>query len=354
MQYCLLASMLWMTHALITTTSSTRQRSILPTTIPSETRLRSTPAKPSSSAIFPYWRTTRTPSFTAKTTNTRARNSFYSTTWGWRGVSAQSSSTQLSARVGQKDEEATASSGMMDIVSSSKKNTINNDDTEMAFNIQTALALVGGQSVLIVAAVALAYLAQTPALGLGTGFVIRTLQSWQTGLCATLPLGLLAVVLDRFEARVPALQKVTQATQRSVLTLLGSRFLPLTGLVVSAALGIAAGVGEEWLVRGVLQTELTNLLANTVPSSTSINPSSIAVVLSSILFGALHAVTPIYAFLATLASLYFGWLYVWSDNLAISMICHGLYDIGALYYAHWTVAKDLTPQERQELLRLPF
>lgn len=242
---------------------------------------------------------------------------------------------------------------MMDIVSSS---TINNDDTEMAFNINTALALVGGQSVLIVAAVALAYLAQTPALGLGTGFVIQTLQSWQTGLCATLPLGLLAVVLDRFEAKVPALQKVTQATQRSVLTLLGSRFLPLTGLVVSAALGIAAGVGEEWLFRGVLQTELTNLLANTVPSSTSIgiNASSVAVVLSSILFGALHAVTPIYAFLATLASLYFGWLYVWSDNLAISMICHGLYDIGALYYAHWTVAKDLTPQERQELLRLPF
>ena len=239
----------------------------------------------------------------------------------------------------------------MDIVSPS---TINNDDTEMAFNIQTALALVGGQSVLIVAAVALAYLAQTPALGLGTGFVIRTLQSWQTGLCATLPLGLLAVVLDRFEARVPALQKVTQATQRSVLTLLGSRFLPLTGLVVSAALGIAAGVGEEWLFRGVLQTELTNLLANLSPVATSINPSSVAVILSSILFGALHAVTPIYAFLATLASLYFGWLYVWSDNLAISMICHGLYDIGALYYAHWTVAKDLTPQERQELLRLPF
>lgn len=54
----------------------------------------------------------------------------------------------------------------------------------------------------------------------------------------TLPLGILAVVLDKFEDKIPALQEVTKATQRSVLALLGGKFKPVLGLIISIALGM--------------------------------------------------------------------------------------------------------------------
>lgn len=56
---------------------------------------------------------------------------------------------------------------------------------------------------------------------------------------------------------------------------------------------------------------------------------------ASIIFGALHAVTPLYALLAGIASLYFGYLYLSFGNLAVPIFAHALYDVGALYYAHW-------------------
>lgn len=64
-----------------------------------------------------------------------------------------------------------------------------------------------------------------------------------------------------------------------------------------------------------------------------------AVVVASIIFGALHAVTPLYAFLATLASVYFGLIYLWSGNLAVAIVSHAFYDLCALLYAHWTVSR---------------
>lgn len=133
------------------------------------------------------------------------------------------------------------------------------------------------------------------------------------------------------------MQDVTTATQRSVLALLGSTFKPGLGLFVAVSLGIAAGLGEEMLFRGILQYELLGKLGNIG-----------AVGVSSVIFGLLHAVTPMYAFLATLASFYFGWLYLDTQNLVVPIVTHAVYDIGALLYAHWTVAK-LSPKEQTAL-----
>uniref|UniRef100_A0A7R9ZN51 CAAX prenyl protease 2/Lysostaphin resistance protein A-like domain-containing protein n=1 Tax=Craspedostauros australis TaxID=1486917 RepID=A0A7R9ZN51_9STRA len=124
------------------------------------------------------------------------------------------------------------------------------------------------------------------------------------------------------------------ATQRSVMAVLGTRWKPRTALLASTALGMAAGFGEEMLFRGVLQYEL--------------GASFAAVGWTSVLFGLLHAVTPLYAVLATLASLYFGWLYLAADNLVVPILTHGLYDVAALMYAHYTVSK-LSPQEQLEI-----
>jgi len=121
------------------------------------------------------------------------------------------------------------------------------------------------------------------------------------------------------------------------IALLGGARKPLIALGVSIALGAAAGLGEEMLFRGVLQSELGQRFGD-IAALTS----------SAIVFGALHAVTPLYAILAGLASLYFGELYLQYHNLAVPIICHGLYDVGALLAAHIQVT-SMSDEERIEL-----
>ncbi|OEU09927.1 Abi-domain-containing protein, partial [Fragilariopsis cylindrus CCMP1102] len=198
--------------------------------------------------------------------------------------------------------------------------------------------LVGGQSLLIGVAIIVAKFCGTPNLGLGPNIDFG-LPSIGLGILWSLPLGALGVALDVVEDKFPALQDVTKATQSSVLSLLGGTFRPIIGTITALALGVAAGLGEEMLFRGVLQNEL----------GIRIGSDYIAVGIASIIFGALHAVTPLYAGLAGLASVYFGWLYLATGNLAIPIVTHAFYDWAALLYAHWTVA-NLKENEKQSLL----
>ena len=216
------------------------------------------------------------------------------------------------------------------IRSSSKVTTKNSNDdgnNDAFFDGKTTAALVGGQSLLIIGSIAVAALIGTPKLGLGPGFDLSW-PAFSMGVLYTLPLGLLAAALDVVEDKFPALQDVTKATQRSVLALLGGKFKPIIAFVTSLALGCVAGLGEEMLFRGVLQYELTSWLGQ-----------GVAVAISSIIFGALHAVTPLYAILASLASVYFGVLYIVSSNLAVPITAHAVYDLLALLFAHWTVSR---------------
>lgn len=242
------------------------------------------------------------------------------------------------------------SSEVNDVIVRSRSNTValrqssspDNEETTAAstdpiFSGATTLALVGGQSLLVVGAVIAAKILNVPNYGLGSEFDLN-LGSVQYGLLATLPLFGLAFVLDFVEKSVPALQDVTKATQRSVLTLMGGKRKPLIALGISIALGAAAGWGEEMLFRGVLQSELTTRFGDVI-----------ALTSSAVVFGALHAVTPLYAALATLASLYFGELYIMSENLAVPIVCHGIYDVGALLWAHYVVT-EMSDDERMDIL----
>lgn len=207
------------------------------------------------------------------------------------------------------------------------KNSIKNDDLidvekDEDFDVQSTLSLISAQSVLVVVAIVAANFLNVPNNGLGDGFQFDS-ESIKSGVLATLPLFILAFVLDFVEKKVPALQDVTKATQRSVLLVLGGVKKPAIAIGVSMALGAAAGLGEEMLFRGVLQSELSEKFGD-VAALTS----------ASIIFGALHAVTPLYALLASLASLYFGELYLQYHNLVVPIVCHGLYDVGALFAAH--------------------
>lgn len=202
------------------------------------------------------------------------------------------------------------------------------------FNGRTVVSLVLGQSVLIVAAALAAWILGTPNFGFGPG-ISFSFQSILAGIATTAPLGLLAFFLDKIESKYPALQDVSKATQRSILTLMGGTFKPVIAICIAIALGTAAGFGEEMLFRGIFQYEVVNRFG-----------PAIGIGCSSIIFGLLHAVTPLYAVLATIASVYFGLLYSLTNNLAIPIACHTFYDIGALFYAHWTVSQlSLTEQE---------
>lgn len=201
------------------------------------------------------------------------------------------------------------------------------DDKDELFNGRTTVALVGGQSLLVAAAMGAAVIVGTPNFGFGPGIEF-SVSALQLGILYAVPIGALAAALDLIEEQYPALQDVTKATQRSVLALMGGTFKPALALVIAIALGVAAGFGEEMLFRGVFQYEVASRFGTATGVATA-----------SIIFGLLHAVTPLYAVLATIASIYFGTIYLLTENLAVPIACHTFYDIGALFYAHWAVCQ---------------
>lgn len=84
------------------------------------------------------------------------------------------------------------------------------------------------------------------------------------------------------------------------------------------ALALVAGVGEELLFRGWMQSWLTPTVGPPV-----------ALVVTSIAFGLVHAVTPAYAVLATGIGLYLGGLQLLTGNLLAPVVVHALYDFVA-------------------------
>lgn len=205
-------------------------------------------------------------------------------------------------------------------------------------DLQSVVTLVGAQALLIPISIVLANILNIPNRGLGLGFEWTQSAAVQ-GIQWTLPLFGIAAVLQVVEPYSQSLQDVTKATQRSVLTVMGKERRPVFALLVSILLGACAGWGEEWLFRGVFQTVLSEKFS-----------SNIALGISGVVFGLLHAVTPIYALLAGVASVFFGYLYNVSGNLAVPMICHAVYDVGALMFAHWSVTA-LTSDEQKDLLQ---
>ncbi len=84
---------------------------------------------------------------------------------------------------------------------------------------------------------------------------------------------------------------------------------------------LLAGVGEELLFRGVIQGGLSGLLGPWP-----------ALILASVMFGALHALTRAYFVIATLMGFYLGLFYLWTGNLLIPILIHFLYDWVVLRY----------------------
>ncbi len=88
-----------------------------------------------------------------------------------------------------------------------------------------------------------------------------------------------------------------------------------------ALIAVAAGLGEELLFRGVLQ-ELAGRWLGVAG----------AVVVVSVVFGLLHAITPTYAVLAALLGAYLACWRLAADSLLPVVVAHAGYDWVALVY----------------------
>lgn len=132
------------------------------------------------------------------------------------------------------------------------------------------------------------------------------------GVAATAPL-LLGLAWCLRTTWPPVVQLVRIVEQRVAPLFAGS------GPVVLVVVALLAGLSEEALFRGVVQTALAAHL-----------PPLAAVAVTAALFGVAHWITPTYAFLAGIVGAYLGALFVLSGNLLVPVVAHALYDVVAL------------------------
>ncbi|MCA8888757.1 MAG: CPBP family intramembrane metalloprotease [Parvularculaceae bacterium] len=144
------------------------------------------------------------------------------------------------------------------------------------------------------------------------------------GIAATAPL-LLGLYLF-IRTRIDALATFREQ-QLEFFAEVGFEFTPLRIVVIS----LAAGVCEEMLFRGFLQT----LFAGA-------SHPALAIFASALVFGALHMRTTLYVVITTVIGIYLGVLFLVTGDLAAPMICHGVYDVAALAYTrHAIKARNL-------------
>jgi membrane protease YdiL (CAAX protease family) len=130
------------------------------------------------------------------------------------------------------------------------------------------------------------------------------------GLIGTIPLFLMFLALEKIQG-----ESVVKIRDLLLNTLgPGLHRYHWTDLFILAAI---AGISEELLFRGVIQPW--------IEASWGITAGLIA---SNIVFGLVHAVTPLYAVLAALVGIYLGLSldYGGDRNLLIPIIIHGFYD----------------------------
>jgi hypothetical protein len=147
---------------------------------------------------------------------------------------------------------------------------------------------------------------------------LRTL-SWDGrdalhGVAAALPMLLLFFVVVRWP--VGPLGRIKKFSEQVLCPLLAP-----CSVIDLIGISILAGLGEEMLFRAVFQGVFASWLSPWA-----------GLILASVLFGLLHAVTAGYAVMATLMGAYLGWLWTSTGNLLTPVVTHALYDMVALLF----------------------
>jgi uncharacterized protein len=138
------------------------------------------------------------------------------------------------------------------------------------------------------------------------------------GLIATLPLlGLLWLCT---KSMWPPFARILQVLDDALIPL----FRQCT-IIELAVIALLAGLGEEMLFRDIVQGWLAHIFG--APYG-----PAIGLTVAAVIFGLLHSVTPAYAMLAGGIGLYFGAIWLASENLLVPIVSHALYDFLALLY----------------------
>jgi membrane protease YdiL (CAAX protease family) len=88
-----------------------------------------------------------------------------------------------------------------------------------------------------------------------------------------------------------------------------------------AVVAIAAGIGEECLFRGLIQSGLENRFG----------PIG-GLAAASVIFGLAHPISPTYVVVAAAMGAYLGWLWRWDGNLLVPITTHAVYDFVVLWF----------------------
>jgi membrane protease YdiL (CAAX protease family) len=152
-----------------------------------------------------------------------------------------------------------------------------------------------------------------------------TYEATLAGILATLPLIVLLAAITWTPARLLAPLRRIRRRIRKILgpTLKDIRIWQV--LLIS----IAAGIGEEVLFRGAVQGRA-------------------GMIITSLIFGLLHWITPTYALLAVVLGGYMGWLFQTTGNLLVPIIVHALYDFVALIVIRNEVRRQDAPTHQEK------
>jgi membrane protease YdiL (CAAX protease family) len=160
------------------------------------------------------------------------------------------------------------------------------------------------------------------AFAIGWSFHIDVLRRLQLsamsailGVVGAIPPFALLLATERFQ--IPALERI----KKLLLETLGPSLRACRSYEV-VALALVAGIGEEFLFRGAVQPLFERWTASTGWGWLA------GLILSNVVFGLLHFITPTYAVLAGLMGVYFGLLLdpTGTPNLLAPILAHGFYD----------------------------
>lgn len=168
--------------------------------------------------------------------------------------------------------------------------------------------------------------------------------TWQThaqaalyGLLAALPLMGLLVAFNKWPPRF--FQRLKDSVDNQVLPLVAE-----LSIAEFAILSLCAGVGEELLFRGLVQTWLEGWLPASMPGGAT----AVSVLIAGVIFGICHWINDQYAIMAAIVGIYLGVLFVTTEHLLAPIVAHASYDFFALWYLVSLRGKSIRKSQSSE------
>lgn len=163
---------------------------------------------------------------------------------------------------------------------------------------------------------------------------------WQIGLGCAAAVPMMAVIEWMRKLPWESVRELEQLSEdETIVTLLS--LSPLKHLLIS----LCAGIGEEILFRGWILPRLADQIAMLGLPGISL-PA--AILISSVLFGALHPITTLYFVLAAIMGGYFAALMLLTDSLLVPIAAHAAYDAMQLWVSSYRMKKDRMQKEDAE------